>query len=101
MYSLESQSIPAWCESVHINACLQLADLLLHISHYRFDHTHCYKEKILWLLLPLVMNIVNVQDMFSHTYVEISVFLTALLQQFTIKPVGKAKDVGGRVYGLD
>ena len=33
------------------------------------------------------------------TYIEVSVFLTILLQQFTIEPVGGAKEVGS-VYGL-
>jgi len=36
---------------------------------------------------------------YQFSYVEVSVFLTILLQQFTIKPVGEAKDVG-RVHGL-
>ena len=32
-------------------------------------------------------------------YVEVSIFLTILLQQFTIKPIGEAKNVE-RVYGM-
>jgi len=36
---------------------------------------------------------------YVFSYVEVSVFLTILLQQFTIKPVGEAKDVE-KVHGL-
>ena len=36
---------------------------------------------------------------YVFSYVEVSVFLAILLQQFTIKPVGEAKEVES-VYGL-
>jgi len=36
---------------------------------------------------------------YQFSYVEVSVFLTILLQQFTIQSVGEAKDVG-RNHGL-
>lgn len=36
---------------------------------------------------------------YHFAYVEVGVFLTILLQKFTFKPVGEAKDVE-RVHGL-
>lgn len=36
---------------------------------------------------------------YHFSYVEVSVFLTILLQKFTFKPVGEAKDVE-KVHGL-
>jgi len=36
---------------------------------------------------------------YVFSYVEVSVFLTILLQQFTITPVGEAKEVK-RIHGL-
>ena len=36
---------------------------------------------------------------YMFAYVEVSIFLTILLQQFTIKPIGEAKNVE-RVYGM-
>ena len=51
-----------------------------------------YKAKTQWHLLHLVMDVASVQDIYSH-YVEVSIFLTILLQQFVMKPVGEVKDV--------
>ena len=36
---------------------------------------------------------------YYFAYVEVSIFLTILLQKFTFKPVGEAKEVG-KVYGI-
>ena len=67
---------------------------------YRFDHTQCshLQGKDTMAFAPFGHGRRKCPG-YSLTYVEVSVFLTILLQQFSIQPVGGAKEVGG-VYGL-
>jgi len=55
------------------------------------------KEKIQWHFLLLVKANASVLDITLH--IEVGVFMTILLQQFTISPVGEARDVK-KIYGL-
>ncbi|XP_065889636.1 cytochrome P450 20A1-like [Dysidea avara] len=66
----------------------------------KFDHTQCshLQGKDTMAFAPFGHGRRKCPG-YVFSYVEVSVFLTILLQQFTIKPVGEAKDVG-RVHGL-
>ncbi|XP_065889639.1 cytochrome P450 20A1-like isoform X3 [Dysidea avara] len=66
----------------------------------KFDHTQCshLQGKDTMAFAPFGHGRRKCPG-YSLTYIEVSVFLTILLQQFTIKPVGGAKEVGS-VYGL-
>ena len=79
---------------------LLLLLLLLLFCQFRFDHTHCsyLHGKDMMAFVPFGYGRRRCPG--SHfAYVEVSVYLTILLQKFTFKPVGKAKDVG-KVDGL-
>ena len=69
-------------------------------SFFRFDHTQCphLQGKDKMAFSPFGYGPRRCPG-YHFSYVEVGVFLTILLQQFTIKPVGEAKDVK-RVYGL-
>ncbi|XP_065890921.1 cytochrome P450 20A1-like isoform X4 [Dysidea avara] len=66
----------------------------------KFDHTQCphLQGKDTMAFAPFGQGPRRCPG-YHFSYVEVSVFLTILLQQFTIKPAGEAKDVG-RVHGL-
>ena len=73
---------------------------LLTFITIRFDHTHCshLQGKDLIAFAPFGHGRRKCPG-YHFTYVEVGVFLTILLQKFTIEPVGEAKDVE-KVYGL-
>ena len=73
--------------------------LLIIISDLIILNVLIYKAKTQWQLLHFVMDVASVQDMYSHMLKSCSIFLTILLQQFVIKPIGKVKDVE-KVHGL-
>ena len=74
-------------------------DMCVH-SFFSFDHTQCphLQGKDKMAFSPFGYGRRRCPA-YHFTYVEVGVFLTILLQKFTIKPVGEAKDVK-RVYSL-
>ena len=85
---------------IHVSTLTIPYNNQLIISHYRFDHTRCshLQGKNAIAFAPFGHGRRKCPG-YVFSYVEISVFLTILLQQFTIKPVGEAKDVV-KVYGF-
>jgi len=77
-----------------------LSDDMCVYLFFRFDHTQCPhlqgKDKIAFS--PFGYGRRRCPG-YNFTYVEVGVFLTILLQKFTITPFGEAKDVK-RAYGL-
>ena len=74
--------------------------LVLEIRINRFDHTQCshLQSKDLLAFTPFGYGRRKCPG-HHFAYIEVSVYLTILLQMFTFKPVGKAKDVG-KFHGL-
>ena len=73
---------------------------LKYSCQFRFDHTQCphLQGKDLMAFVPFGHGRRRCPG-YHFAYFEVGVFLTILLQKFTFKPVGEAKDVG-KVYGL-
>ena len=67
---------------------------------YRFDHTQCshLQGKDIMGFAPFGHGRRKCPG-YVFSYIEVSIFLTILLQQFTFKPIGEVKDVE-RVHGL-
>ena len=67
---------------------------------HRFDHTQCshLQGKDVMAFVPFGYGYRKCPG-YHFAYVEVSIFLTILLQKFKIKPVGEAKEVG-KVHGI-
>ena len=83
------------CIKCHIRMCIIINNVFC-----RFDHTQCshLQGKNTFAFSPFGYGPRRCPG-YHFAYTEVSVFLAILLQQFTIKPVGEAKDVG-RIHGL-
>ena len=82
---------------------LDMTFLMINITYLfysRFDHTQCssLQGKDTLAFAPFGHGRRKCPG-YIFTYVEVSIFLTILLQQFSIKPVGEAKDVE-KMYGF-
>jgi len=66
----------------------------------RFDHTQCsyLQGKNTMAFSPFGQGRRKCPG-YHFTYIEVGVFMTILLQQFTISPVGEARDVK-KIHGL-
>ena len=67
---------------------------------YRFDHTQCpqLRGKDAMAFVPFGHGHRRCPG-YHFAHVEVSIFLTILLQKFTFKPVGGAKEVG-KIHGV-
>ena len=71
-----------------------------HVNLHRFDHTRCphLQGKDVMTFVPFGYGYRKCPG-YHFAYVEVSIFLTMLLQKFTFKLVGEAKEVG-KVHGI-
>ena len=81
-------------------ASYDLSDNQCFLIYSRFDYTQCssLQGKDTMAFAPFGHGRRKCPG-YVFSYIEVSTFLTILLQQFSIKPVGEAKDVE-KVHGL-